>query len=179
MPCFNWGPFPHFVYLGRHCHHSHDKMDQVFPYCKQLKTGQWTVDGGKAREGGYFIWHVSKQTAHDCTLMSVYIVFSALQRLRWPCKIGTREPKPQNQLLLFANYEPKSCAHEFNYVVRLPIRPVKEAYHIIIFTFCKVNANRCNILVYTWHGFTYTLTWYVNSDLGGLRKYNISVMKIV
>ena len=47
------------VYLGRHCHHSHDKMDQafpsVFPYCKQLKTGRWTVDGGKAREGGYFI----------------------------------------------------------------------------------------------------------------------------
>ena len=38
----------------------------------------------------------------------------------------------------------------YNYVVRLPIQPVKEVYHIIIFmctafwfTFCKVNANRC------------------------------------
>ena len=27
-----------------------------------------------------------------------------------------------------ANCEPKSCAHEYNYVVRLPIQPV---YHII------------------------------------------------
>ena len=151
----------------------------IFTYCKQLKTGRWTVDSGKAREGGYFIWHVSKQTAHDVhwwvfILCSVH--YSGCVDL---AKLELASPNHKIQLLLFANYEPKSCAHECNYVVRLPIRPVKEAYHIIIFTFCKVNANRCNILVHTWHGFTYTLTWYVNSDLGGLRKYNISVLKIV
>ena len=72
--------------------------------------------------------------------------------LRWPCKIGTREAQPQNQLLLFAKCEPNSCTDECNYVVRLPIRPVKEVYHVIIFMcialwfiFCKVNANRCNV----------------------------------
>ena len=65
-------------------------------------------------------------------------------------KLEHAKPKPQNQLLLFAKCEPKSCAHECNYVLWLPIQPVKEVYHIIIFmctafwfTFCKVNANRC------------------------------------
>ena len=47
-------------------------------------------------------------------------------------KLEGRKPKPQNQLLLFAKCEPKSCAHECNYVVRLPIQPVKEVYHVII-----------------------------------------------
>ena len=47
------------------------------------------------------------------------------------------KPKPQCQLLLFAlilqNVNQKGCAHEYNYVVRLPTQPVKEVYHIIIF----------------------------------------------
>ena len=47
-------------------------------------------------------------------------------------KLEQAKPKPQNQLLLFAKCEPKSCAHECNYVVRLPIQPVNEVYHIII-----------------------------------------------
>ena len=45
-------------------------------------------------------------------------------------KLERTKPKPQNQLLLFAKCEPKSCTLEYNYVVRLP---VKEVYHIIIF----------------------------------------------
>ena len=45
------------------------------------------------------------------------------------------KPKPQNQLLLFANFEPK-IYNKYNYVVRLPIvRPVKEVYHISIFMY--------------------------------------------
>ena len=48
-------------------------------------------------------------------------------------KLEHAKPKPQNQLLLFAKCEPKSCAHECNDVVGLPIQPVKEVYHIIIF----------------------------------------------
>ena len=36
--------FSHSVYSGRHCRHSHDKMDQalplVFAYCKRSKTGR-------------------------------------------------------------------------------------------------------------------------------------------
>ena len=39
------GPLPPSVYLGRHWHHSCDKMDHtslsVFAYCKRSKTGQW------------------------------------------------------------------------------------------------------------------------------------------
>ena len=55
--------------------------------------------------------------------------------------------------------EPKSCAHEYNYVVLLPIQPVKKVYHIIIFmctafwfTFCNINANSC-----TCHTLSYSI----------------------
>ena len=42
---FNREPVLPLDYLGRHWHHSRDKMDQafpsVFPYCKRSKTGRW------------------------------------------------------------------------------------------------------------------------------------------
>ena len=42
---FNGGPLPPSVYLGRHWHHLHDKIDQaflsLFTYCKWSKTGRW------------------------------------------------------------------------------------------------------------------------------------------
>ena len=42
-------------------------------------------------------------------------------------KLELTKPKPQNQLLLFElTLLTVNCAHEYNYVVRFPIQPVKK-----------------------------------------------------
>ena len=78
----------------------------------------------------YYHWHLSKLNNDK---HAVYM---------WTCLPAARVLQLQNMAFCMvstavcvdlAKCEPKRCAHEYNYVVWLPIQPVKEVYHIIIF----------------------------------------------
>ena len=144
-----WCSTNHYVAILAKCNNPHRNFDSKEQTCSSIVLWQsQLLNPSLARQ-------TVRQCKSKCEWNRVYNYYCHavpyLSLLNMTILYTCSQIRPEGTSLLFAftlqTVKPKSCAHEYNYVVRLPIQPVKIIIFMFIafflFTLCKINASSC------------------------------------